>query len=115
MNPEAQDQNQPRVFFSADCYRRLLLGEQAARKQAEAEKRAYEEFLAVLSHELRNSLNAMQVWTRLLRAQKLEEGKLSQTVSMIECSVKSQTKLVDELLDFSRIINGKLRLDFRSR
>lgn len=88
--------------------------EQAARAEAEAANRAKDEFLAVVSHELRSPLTAMLGWARLLRSGKLDEASSAHAVEIIERSAKSQERLIEDLLDVSRIAAGKLRLDVRT-
>lgn len=89
----------------------LLVREQQARAAAEAANRLKDEFLATLSHELRSPLNAMLGWTRLLNSRKFDEATTVRALQTIERSAKSQAQLVEDLLDVSRIIQGKLRLN----
>jgi PAS domain S-box-containing protein len=84
-----------------------------ARIRAEQASRLKDEFLATVSHELRNPLNTMLGWVRLLQAGSLGEKQAQQAIETIERSVQVQTLLIDDLLDVSRIITGKLRLDVR--
>lgn len=91
----------------------LLAREQEARAAAEAANRLKDEFLATLSHELRSPLNAMLGWTRLLNSRKFDEATTARALQTIERSAKSQAQLVEDLLDVSRIIQGKLRLNTR--
>ncbi|BAZ20522.1 multi-sensor hybrid histidine kinase [Kalymmatonema gypsitolerans NIES-4073] len=91
----------------------LLEREQEARSAAEAANRMKDEFLATLSHELRSPLNAMLGWTRLLNTRKFDEATTARAMETIERSAKSQAQLVEDLLDVSRIIQGKLRLNVR--
>lgn len=70
-----------------------------------------DEFLAVLSHELRTPLNAILGWTRLLRGQDMDADARRRALEIIERNVHAQTRIVEDLLDVSRIITGKLRLD----
>ncbi len=91
----------------------LLVREQEARTAAEAANRLKDEFLATLSHELRSPLNAMLGWTRLLNSRKFDEATTVRALQTIERSAKSQSQLVEDLLDVSRIIQGKLRLNTR--
>jgi signal transduction histidine kinase/DNA-binding response OmpR family regulator len=81
--------------------------------EAEAANRAKDEFLATLSHELRTPLTAILGWARLLRGGKLPEGTAGGALETIERNAKAQSQLIDELLDVSRIVTGKLRLDTR--
>lgn len=87
-----------------------LLGEQEARKQAEAASRTKDEFLAIVSHELRSPLNAILGWSRLLRSRKLDETKTNKALETIERNAQAQTQLIEDLLDISRIIRGQVRL-----
>jgi PAS domain S-box-containing protein len=86
---------------------------QAARAEAEAANRAKDEFLAMISHELRTPLGAILIWSQLLRNEQLDEAGTSRALGMIERSTKTLAKLIDDLLDVSRIIAGKLQLDAR--
>jgi PAS domain S-box-containing protein len=88
----------------------LLLRERAARETAEAEARSKDEFLAVVSHELRSPLNAILGYAALLRYGALDAQKVKQVMEVIERSGKAQAHLIDDLLDTARIISGKLRL-----
>ena len=90
-----------------------LAREQAAREQAEAANSAKDEFLAVLSHELRTPLNAMLGWVRLLRTNRDSDEIFSKAVESIERSALTQTRLVEDLLDVTRIANGSIRLSKR--
>jgi PAS domain S-box-containing protein len=89
----------------------LLLREQASRAEAEAANRMKDEFLATLSHELRTPLNAMVGWTQLLRSRKFDEATTAKGLETIDRNVKSLAALIEDVLDVSRIIRGKLRLN----
>ncbi|MCC5635781.1 PAS domain S-box protein [Nostoc sp. CHAB 5844] len=89
----------------------LLSREQAARAQAEEANRVKDEFLAILSHELRSPLNPILGWARLLQTQKLNAAKTAEALATIERNAKLQTQLIDDLLDVSRILRGKLNLN----
>jgi PAS domain S-box-containing protein len=89
---------------------RLLASERAARSTAEHASRMKDEFLATLSHELRTPLNAILGWSHLLLQQSPEPAELSQGLETIERNAKVQTRLIEDLLDMSRIISGKLRI-----
>jgi PAS domain S-box-containing protein len=91
----------------------LLAREQEARAQAEAANRLKDEFLATLSHELRSPLNSMLGWIRLLNTRKFDEATSARAMETIERSARAQAQLVEDLLDVSRIIQGKLRLNVR--
>jgi PAS domain S-box-containing protein len=90
-----------------------LAREQAARAEAEQANRIKDEFLAVVSHELRTPLNSILGWAQLMRAGRLDEPTSIRALESIERNAKAQAKLVDDLLDVSRIISGKLRLEIR--
>lgn len=95
--------------------RRLLeLSENRARTDAEQANRAKDLFLATLSHELRTPLNAILLSAQLLQKASGENPKLQRASAVIERAVWNQVRLVDDLLDISRINSGKLMLDFRS-
>jgi len=83
----------------------------AARKLAEEATRAKDEFLAVVSHELRSPLTAILGWAHLMKSGKLDEATTKRAVEIIERNADSQNQLIEDLLDFSRIISGKIRLD----
>ncbi len=91
----------------------LLQDEQRARAEAEAANRIKDEFLATLSHELRTPLTSLLGWACMLRDSELDEGVLEKGLQAIERNAKIQTQLIDDLLDVSRIISGKLHLDVR--
>jgi signal transduction histidine kinase/DNA-binding response OmpR family regulator len=92
---------------------RLLIREQAARAEAEAANRMKDEFLATLSHELRTPLTAILGWSHLIRSRKLPADTFASAIETIERNAKAQSQLIDDLLDVSRIITGKLRLEAR--
>jgi PAS domain S-box-containing protein len=91
----------------------VLAREQSARTQAELANRTKDEFLATLSHELRTPLTAMLGWTWMLRSSELDQQTRAQALETIERNVRAQAQLIEDLLDVSRIITGKLRLDVR--
>lgn len=93
---------------------RLLEREQATRAEAEAANRIKDEFLATLSHELRTPLTPILGWSRVLQTNKLSEAKLQEVLAKIELHAKRQVQLVDDLLDLSRIVQGKLALNLTS-
>jgi signal transduction histidine kinase/CheY-like chemotaxis protein len=90
---------------------RLLASERAARADAEAANRIKDEFLATVSHELRTPLNAVLGWTRMLRAGGLDAELAERALETIERNADAQARLIDDLLDVSRIISGKVRLE----
>jgi signal transduction histidine kinase/ActR/RegA family two-component response regulator len=91
----------------------LAARELEARREAEAANRMKDEFLAVVSHELRTPLNAMLGWIQLLRSGSVPEARRSRALETIERAAKAQAQLVDDLLDVSRILSGKLRIEAR--
>jgi signal transduction histidine kinase/DNA-binding response OmpR family regulator len=90
---------------------RLLVREQSARAEAEAANRNKDEFLATLSHELRTPLTAILGWSHLMRTKGLNEDEFTRGLETIERNARSQSQLIDDLLDVSRIITGKLQIE----
>jgi signal transduction histidine kinase len=88
----------------------LLLREREARSDAEEANRLRDEFLATVSHELRTPLNAIIGWSRLLRSDQLDQQGLKHAVEVIERNAGVQKQIIEDMLDVSRIITGKLRL-----
>ncbi len=82
-------------------------------RQAEESSRLKEEFLATISHELRTPLSAILGWARMLRLGQLSPENAAKALDTIERNARAQAQLVDDLLDVSRIITGKLRMDVR--
>lgn len=97
----------------AESARQKVLCEQAARQEAEAANRMKDEFLATLSHELRTPLNSILGWARLLRTRKFDHQKTSRALETIERNATLQAQLIEDVLDVSRIIRGKIHLVFR--
>ncbi|WP_416668608.1 PAS domain-containing sensor histidine kinase [Egbenema bharatensis] len=91
--------------------KQLLERERAARTEAEAANRVKDEFLAVLSHELRSPLNPILGWSKLLQTKKLDEAKVKIALKTIERNAQLQAELIEDLLDVSRILRGKLNLN----
>jgi PAS domain S-box-containing protein len=91
---------------------RLLAEEQAAREMAEQATRAKDEFLGVVSHELRSPLNAILGWSNLLLSQRGDDPRIAKAAETIERSGKAQLQLIEDLLDTTRIITGKMKLEF---
>jgi signal transduction histidine kinase/PAS domain-containing protein len=89
----------------------LLQREQGAREKAEQANRIKDEFLAVLSHELRSPLNPILGWSQLLRNGNLDDTKIELGLTTIERNAKLQSELIEDLLDVSRILQGKLNLN----
>jgi len=95
----------------------LLQSEQAARAEAERASRMKDEFLATLSHELRTPLTAILGWSTLLRGNdrgEIDLDMLQEGLTVIERNARVQTQLIEDLLDMSRIISGKIRLDVQT-
>jgi signal transduction histidine kinase/ActR/RegA family two-component response regulator len=92
---------------------RLYEGEQRARGAAESANRTKDEFLATLSHELRTPLNGILGWTVMLRAGQLQGDAVARALAAIERSARAQSDLIEDLLDISRIMTGKVHLDLR--
>jgi signal transduction histidine kinase len=91
----------------------LMASEKEARASAEIANRIKDDFLAILSHELRTPLNAIVGWTHLLKGGKLSERDRARGLEVIERNAAAQRAIIDELLDISRIVTGKLKLDAR--
>jgi PAS domain S-box-containing protein len=92
----------------------LITSIQQQAKQLQQANRIKDEFLAVLSHELRSPLNPILGWSKLLQNGKLDEAKTKQALKTIERNAKLQSELIEDLLDVSRILQGKLRLNVNS-
>jgi CheY-like chemotaxis protein len=97
--------------FARQERERLLAAEREAREAADAASRAKDEFLATVSHELRNPLNAMLGWARLLSGGNTNDETMARGLKSIEQNAKAQAQLIEDLLDVSRIISGKFRLN----
>ncbi len=92
---------------------RLLSDAQQAREIAEAANRAKDEFLAQIMHDLRAPLSAILGWTKVMRSRSLDRETQAMALAVIEQSAEKQRLLIEDLLDISRIVSGKLRLDVR--
>jgi len=90
-----------------------ITAEREAREQAESANRLKDEFLATVSHELRNPLNAILGWTHLLRSSTFDESRSAHALDIIDRNARLQAALIDDMLDVSRIIMGRLRLQLR--
>jgi len=91
----------------------LLKREHSARSEAELANRAKDEFLAMVSHELRTPLNAIVGWSAMIRRGSLDKDRERNAIEIIERNAKAQAQLIDDILDVSRIVSGKLRLDLK--
>ncbi|YAF94074.1 MAG: PAS domain S-box protein [Nodularia sp. CChRGM 3473] len=90
---------------------RLLQLEQAARTEAETANQTKDEFVAMVSHDLRSPLNAILGWAKLLRTRQLDAPTITMALETIERNAQSQAKLLEDLLNMSRILRGKLQLE----
>ena len=91
--------------------RLALIGEQMARAEAETANRMKDEFLATVSHEIRTPLNAIIGWSHLLRSGRLDADTAARALETIDRNAKSQAQIIEDILDVSRMITGKLRLN----
>ncbi|MBA2703567.1 MAG: MEDS domain-containing protein [Blastocatellia bacterium] len=94
-----------------EALRLALVREQMARSEAQVANRMKDEFLATVSHELRTPLNAIIGWSHLLRSGRLDEATVAKAVETIDRNAKSQAQLIEDILDVSRMITGKLKLN----
>jgi len=103
------------LFLAQELARRISLALENARLYREAQEanRAKDEFLATLSHELRTPLHAILGWTQIVRAKRLDEVTTTRAFEAIERNAKAQAELVEDMLDVSRIITGRLRLELQ--
>jgi PAS domain S-box-containing protein len=103
------------VAFIRDITDRKRVDDERAKwMREEAANRAKDEFVAVLSHELRTPLNSILGWAQLLKANPADASIAARAIETIERSARAQMQLVDDLLDVSRIVSGKLRLDIKA-
>ncbi|MEP6742404.1 MAG: ATP-binding protein [bacterium] len=93
-----------------EALRFALVREQMARSEAQTANRMKDQFLATVSHELRTPLNAILGWSHLLRSGRLDEATITRAVETIDRNAKSQAQLIEDILDVSRMITGKLKL-----
>ncbi|KQU75662.1 hypothetical protein ASE08_24925 [Rhizobacter sp. Root16D2] len=93
---------------------RLFEAERRARAEAEAANRATDDFLATLSHELRTPLSAILGWTYVLQRRRGELGELARGIDTIQRNANSQARLIEDLLDMSRIVAGKVSLELQT-
>jgi signal transduction histidine kinase/ActR/RegA family two-component response regulator len=96
-----------------DAFNRMLHRIQERETELREANRLKDEFLATLSHELRTPLNAILGWTKLLRAGALPPGSIDRALEKVERNAQAQARLVEDLLEVSRIASGKLRLELR--
>jgi PAS domain S-box-containing protein len=94
--------------------REALRQAQEAKRQAEESSRAKDEFLATVSHELRTPMTAILGWTRMLITGQLSPDRLQRAIETIDRNARSQAQLVEDLLDVSRIVSGRLRIEYKT-
>ena len=92
---------------------RLLTSERAARERAESASRGKDEFVAMMSHEMRSPLNAILGWARMLTTGQIAEERKAHAIQVIEQNASAQMQLITDLLDVSSAITGKLRVAMR--
>jgi signal transduction histidine kinase/CheY-like chemotaxis protein len=110
---QVRDQLQARE--KAEAERTILLeAERAARGEAERAGQMKDEFLATLSHELRTPLNAVLGWAQLLQMPSVDAKEMAEGIIVIERNARAQAQIIEDLLDMSRIISGKVRLQVQS-
>jgi PAS domain S-box-containing protein len=102
-----------RIALAVD-HARLFEAEREARAEAETANRLKDQFLATLSHELRTPLTSMLGWIRMLRSGRLEGEMAARALESVERSTRAQSQLINDLLDVSRIVSGKLTMDVRA-
>ncbi len=110
-NRLAVEQSQQDLRLALADREQLLAAEQAARTEAERVSQMKDEFLATLSHELRTPLNAILGWTQVLRGDPANTADMEAGLATIERNSRAQTQIIEDLLDMSKIISGKVRLD----
>ncbi|HJT33033.1 MAG TPA: hybrid sensor histidine kinase/response regulator [Pirellulales bacterium] len=113
---EAALRGRLRQYQIRDQLEQIRRAEMHARELQEETQRASQmkdEFLATLSHELRTPLTAIYGWTQMLTLREVDQETLKQGIAIIDRNVRAQTQLIDDLLDMSRIVSGKLLLDMR--
>lgn len=108
-----EDSDEGGICFVLDLSDRKRLEQQLRQQAADLEQanRAKDEFLAVLSHELRTPLNPILGWARLLRQRRFDEQTTARALATIERNAELQTRLVNDLLDITHLLQGKLALN----
>jgi signal transduction histidine kinase len=107
---ERAEQRQNALEESERRLRAALTGEQAARAEAEDANRLKDQFVAMVSHELRTPLNAVLGWADMLKSNMLEDGRRERAITAIHANARRQAQLVDDILDITRMMSGKLQL-----
>src|SRR5439155_13286860 len=115
VSPKPDRYTSTELIFAQELARRISLALENARLYREAQEanRAKDEFLATLSHELRTPLNAILGWIQILRNKRVDEVTTVRAFEAIERNAKAQAELIEDMLDVSRIITGRLRLDMQ--
>jgi signal transduction histidine kinase/ActR/RegA family two-component response regulator len=103
-----------KLWVQQELLKEALASEQVARRQAETADRLKDEFLATVSHELRTPLSAILGWAALLNMGELEEQNTRDALRVIERNAKAQAEIISDILDVSRIITGKLRIEAKA-
>jgi len=98
----------------AGIYNRALVDARASRADAERANRAKDEFLGIVSHELRGPLSAISMWTQVLLGSRTDDQKMRKGLEAISRAIQSESQMINDLLDVSRIEAGKMRLDVRT-
>jgi signal transduction histidine kinase len=111
---DVQVQESERLREANEQLASALEREQRARQETEAASYMKDEFLMTVSHELRTPLTAIYGWARVLGSKEMSRDQQAKAIAAIERNARAQTTLIDDLLDVSRAISGKLRLDARS-
>jgi len=116
VSPKPNRYGSAELFFAQELARHISFALENARLYREAQEanRAKDEFLATLSHELRTPLNAILGWVQILRAKRLDEITTARAFEAIERNAKAQAELIEDMLDVSRIITGRLRLELQA-
>ncbi len=107
-------QDQTERMIAETQRNQLLESERAARSEAERANRLKDEFLSIVSHELRTPLNAILGWSQLLLADELDAADRERAIDAIDRNAQAQAKIIEDLLDMSRIISGKIQLEFET-
>lgn len=102
------------LTFRVQEYRKMRDRALEAKEAAEAANRVKDEFLAIVSHELRSPLNPILGWSKLLKKRQLDEATIIRALDTIERNAHAQAQLIDDLLDISRILRGQLKLNFET-
>ncbi len=112
-NITARKQTEAMLQASEERFRTMALTNARLYRDAQEASRVKDEFLATMSHELRTPLNAVFGWVRMARSGMLDEKGIARALETIERNARAQSQLIDDLLDVSRIVTGKIRLDIR--